>query len=110
MGLKIYLDDKASEAVSHMVGQIKTENPGCSINGSDLSSWVLSHFAAAHFEKFKGRIASHHFNPKAYLRSRIKDIDSAERLEEVLSEVRAKLKNSKAPTKSGDDSVMPDEK
>lgn len=108
MGLKIYLDDRASEAVSHMVGQIKAENPGCSINGSDLSSWALSHFAATYFEKAKGRIASHHFNPKSYLRSRIKDIDSPERLEEVLIEVRAKLKNSKGFPKEGDGQSSPE--
>lgn len=94
MSLKLSLDEPASEAVHLMLRQIKEQDPGSNVSPSGLTSWILIYFSEKLFEKLKGRIANHHFNAKAYLRNKLKDIDSPEQLEAMLVEVRSKLKTS----------------
>lgn len=92
MSLKLSLDEPATEAVHSMLKRIKEQYPDCNLSPSGLASWILIYFSEKLFEKLKGRIANHHFNAKAYLRNKLKDIDSPEQLEAMLVEVRSKLK------------------
>lgn len=78
-----------------MLKQIKEQDPGSNVSPSGLASWILIHFFEKIFDKLRCRIANHHFNAKAYLRSKLKEIDSPEQLEAMLADVRARLKNSK---------------
>ncbi len=95
MSLKLSLDEPATEAVHSMLKQIKEQDPGSNVSPSGLASWILVHFSEKLFEKYKNRIANHHFNAKAYLRSKLKEIDSPEQLETMLAEVRTRLRSTK---------------
>ena len=95
MSLKISLDEESSEAVKAMIKKIKSEHPECSISNSELASWALSNFFQNSFEKSKDKIARQHFNPKTFMRNRLKGIDSAEKLEAALLEIRSNLKPTK---------------
>ncbi len=100
MSLKINLDDKATESVLQMQTDIKEKNPESSLSHSSLVSWIVIEFLKKYFEKNKDKIASEYFNPKAFLRNRMKDLDSPEKLEELLNEVRSKVKISRNSSSS----------
>lgn len=95
MSLKLSLDDSASGALNSMLKQIKQESPDCALSHSALASWILVHFSEAGFEKAKPNIAKNFFNAKAYLRRKLKELDSPEKIEAALSEVQSKLKVTK---------------
>ena len=95
MSLRLMLDGEAREAVSEMLAQLKKENPETSVTPSSLAGWVLIYFFKKSFSQTKSKIADHHFNPKAYIRMQLKDLDSVEKVEAALLEVRNKLKNTK---------------
>ncbi len=109
MGLKLSLDETATEAVQSMLIKIKEENPECALTPSALASWILIHFAEKSFAKMKKAIADHHFNAKAFLRERLKDIDSPEKLEAALVEVRSKMKSGKGQNSRGNLNHLEDE-
>ena len=93
MGLKITLDEASSEAMQSMVCKIKAESSECAVTISSLASWIVVHFADKSFAKLKDAITDHHFNAKAFLRNRLKDLDSPEKVEAALLEVRSKMKS-----------------
>lgn len=95
MSLKLTVDGEAKEVAQEMIKQMKSDFPGVSISTSSLTSWILVYFFKRNFGQAKSRIADHHFNPKAYVRSQLKDLDSVEKVEAALSAIRAKMKNSK---------------
>ncbi len=94
MSLKLSLDEPATEAVHAMLTKLKETNPDCGASPSGLASWILTHFAEKSFDKSKTKIAGYFFNPKAYLRTKLKDIDCPEKLEAMLVEVRSRLRAS----------------
>lgn len=90
--LRLTLDEEATKAVGLMLERIKQEHPGCSLSPSALGSWIIIHFSEIQFNKMIDKIAGAHFNPKAFLRAKLKEVDSPEKLEEILSSVREKLR------------------
>ena len=95
MSLRLILENEAKDAVNEMLAQVKQENPQVSVTPSSLASWILIYFSKKSFNQVKPKIADSHFNPKAFIRSQLKDLDSAEKVEAALLEIRTKIKNSK---------------
>lgn len=98
MSLKLSLDGDATEALNRMIKSLKEEFPDTAISHSGLASWILKYFSEHGFEKSKAQVAKQFFNVKAYLRRKIKDLDSPEKVEEALTEVQNKLRLSKGKT------------
>lgn len=95
MSLRLTLEGEAKDVVNEMLTQVKKENPEVSVTPSSLTSWVLIHFFKKSFSQTKSKIADSHFNPKAFIRLQLKDLDSVEKVEAALLEIRTKLKNTK---------------
>lgn len=95
MSLRVTLEGEAKAAISEMLAQVKQENPDASVTPSSLAAWVLIYFFKKHFGQTKSKIADSHFNPKAFIRLQLKDLDSAEKVEAALLEIRSKIKNTK---------------
>lgn len=93
--LRVSLEGEAKEATQEMMKQLKEKHPEVSITPSSLASWALIYFFKKGFNQNMAKIADSHFNPKAYIRLQLKDLDSVEKIEAALSEVRAKLKHTK---------------
>lgn len=95
MSLRLTLEGEAKDAVTEMLGQVKHENPEASVTPSSLAAWALIYFFKKSFSQTKSKLADSHFNPKAYIRMQLKDLDSVEKVEAALLEIRTKLKNTK---------------
>lgn len=95
MPLRLTLEGEAEEAVTQMLSLLKQEHPEVSVTPSSLASWVLIHFFKKNFNQSKSKIADSHFNPKAYIRLQLKDLNSVEKVEAALIEIRNKMKNTK---------------
>lgn len=95
MSLRLTLDGEAKDAVNEMLAQIKQENPEATVTPSSLAAWALIYFFKKNFSHTKSKIADSHFNPKAFIRLQLKDLDSAEKVEAALLEIRTKIKNTK---------------
>lgn len=95
MSLRLTLEGDAKQAVNEMLSQVKKENPESSVTPSSLASWALIYFFKRSFNQTKSKIADSHFNPKAYIRMQLKDLDSVEKVEAALLEIRTKLKQTK---------------
>ena len=95
MSLRLTLEGQAKDAVTEMLVQLKQENPEVSVTPSSLAGWALIYFFKKSFIQTKSKLADSHFNPKAYIRMQLKDLDSAEKVEAALLEIRTKLKNTK---------------
>lgn len=95
MSLRVTLEGEAKAAISEMLAQVKQENPDASVTPSSLAAWALIYFFKKHFAQTKSKIADSHFNPKAFIRLQLKDLDSAEKVEAALLEIRSKIKNTK---------------
>lgn len=95
MSLRLTLEGEAKDAVNEMLAQVKQENPEVSVTPSSLASWILIYFFKKSFSQTKSKIADSHFNPKAFIRLQLKDLDSVEKVEAALLEIRTKLKNTK---------------
>ncbi len=95
MPLRLTLEGEAEEAVAQMLSQLKQENPEVSVTPSSLAAWALIHFFKKNFKQSKSKIADSHFNPKAYIRLQLKDLNSVEKVEAALLEIRNKMKNTK---------------
>lgn len=100
MSLRLTLEEKATNAMSEMMNELKQDYPEISLTSSSLASWVLIYFFKKHFKKSKPELSNHHFNPKAYIRMQLKGLDSAEKVEAALSEIRNKIKNMKGHRKT----------
>lgn len=98
MSLRLVIEGEAKEAINAMLKQLKEENPEISVTPSSFANWVFIYFFRKSFNQTKSKIADHHFNPKTYIRMQLKDLDSVEKVEAALSEIRSKLKNSKGDT------------
>ena len=95
MSLKLSLDGEAKEAVTEMLKTLKTERPEVSVTPSSLAGWIILYFFKKGFKQSKLKIADSHFNPKAYIRLQLKDLNSVEKVEAALLEIRSKMKNTK---------------
>jgi hypothetical protein len=103
MSLRLTLEGEAKDAVTEMLAQVKQENPEASVTSSSLAAWALIYFFKKSFSQTKSKIADSHFNPKAYIRMQLKDLDSVEKVEAALLEIRTKLKNTKgSPERKAD--------
>jgi len=95
MSLRLTLDGDAKQVVNQMLAQVRQENPEASITPSSLASWALIYFFKRNFQQTKSKIVDSHFNPKAFIRLQLKDLDSVEKVEAALLEIRTKLKQTK---------------
>ena len=95
MSLRLTLEGEAKAALNEMLSQIKQDNPDAAITPSSLASWAMVYFFKKSFSQTKSKIADSHFNPKAYIKMQLKDLDSVEKVETALLEIRNKLKNTK---------------
>jgi hypothetical protein len=95
VSLRITLEGESKDLMNEMIKQIRMESPDCSVKPSGVAAWIIMHFYKTNFQKLKTKIADSHFNPKAYLRLQLKDLDSAEKVEAALEEIRNKIKNTK---------------
>ncbi len=95
MALRLTLEGEAKDAVTEMLIQVKQENPEASVTPSSLASWALIYFFKKSFSQTKSKLADSHFNPKAYIRLQLEDLDSVEKVEAALLEIRTKIKNMK---------------
>lgn len=95
MSLRLILEGDAKDAVNEMLAQVRRDNPDASVTHSSLASWALIYFFKKSFGSAKSKLADSHFNPKAFIRSQLKDLDSVEKVEAALLEIRNKLKNTK---------------
>ena len=95
MSLRLTLDGEAKNVVNEMLNQVKQDNPEISMTPSSLTTWILIYFFKKSFNQTKSKIADSHFNPKAFIRSQLKGLDSAEKVEAALLEIRNKLKTTK---------------
>lgn len=91
MSIKVSLENNAAESIKEMVGQLKIEHPDISISPSDLTTWIVMNFKSAQFEKQKIAIANAHFNPKAYLRQKLKIAQSREEIANVMIELHQRI-------------------
>jgi transcription initiation factor TFIIIB Brf1 subunit/transcription initiation factor TFIIB len=103
MSLRLTLEGEAEEAVAQMLSQLKQENPEVSVTPSSLASWAVIHFFKKNFKQSKSKIADSHFNPKAYIRLQLKDLNSVEKVEAALLEIRNKMKNTKGNSERKND-------
>ena len=95
MSLRLTLEGEAKDAANEMLAQVKQEYPEVSVTPSSLASWILIYFFKKSFSQTKSKIADSHFNPKAFIRLQLKDLNSVEKVEAALLEIRTKLKNTK---------------
>lgn len=95
MSLRINLEGEAKDAVNEMLTQVRQENPEITITPSSLANWIFIYFFKKSFGQTKSKIAASHFNPKAFIRLQLKDLDSVEKVEAALLEIRNKLKTTK---------------
>jgi len=95
MSLRLILEGEAKEVINKMLTQLKKENPEVSITPSSLAGWILIYFFKKGFSQSQSKIADYHFNPKSYIRMQLKGLDSVEKVEAALLEVRSKLKSTK---------------
>ena len=102
--MKVTMSSEAALALKEMLEILKTENVGLSITPSDLATWIVKRFRVSHFEKSKTAIVSEHFNPKAFLRSRLKGVQSKVEISAVMNELKARMGKTckRLATPSGD--------
>ncbi len=91
MSVKVTLESGAAQAAKDMIDILKSENPGLSITTSDLTSWIVSEFKRSHFDKAKQAIVDAHFNPKAYLRARMKGARTNEEISSIMEEIQRRI-------------------
>ena len=103
MSLRLTLEGDAKEAVAEMLSKLKEQNPEISATASSLASWALIYFFKKSFNQSKSKIADSHFNPKAYIRLQLKDLNSVEKVEAALLEIRNKIKNTKGHSERKND-------
>jgi hypothetical protein len=92
MSIKVSLETEAADSIKQMIEQLKAESPGISISPSDLTSWILVRFRKSYFDKAAPMIANAHFNPKAYLREKLKTAQSKEELSAIMSEIQKRIR------------------
>lgn len=103
MSLRLTLEGDAKEAVTEMLKTLKAERPEVSVTPSSLASWIILYFFKKGFKQSKLKIADSHFNPKAYIRLQLKDLNSVEKVEAALLEIRNKMKNTKGHSERKND-------
>jgi hypothetical protein len=95
MSLRLTLEGEAKASIKEMLSQLKLERPEITLTPSSLASWAIIYFYKKSFNQSKTKIADSHFNPKSYIRLQLKDLDSVEKVEAALLEIRNKIKNTK---------------
>lgn len=88
---RIGLDPAAQQAVTQMIDALKEQEDHVRINPSRLVSWIVTRYAASHFEADRAEIIKRHFDSKEYLKTAIKGVSSVQEMEQVLKSALSRV-------------------
>lgn len=95
MPLRLVLSERAKEAISFMMKEIKTENPEASISASSLAEWIILNFHQSGFKTGKKKIIRDHFNIKAFARAKLSTLNSISDFENFYKQLKEQTKLTK---------------